>query len=523
MSNEVKIHPLADSYPMLSDEELKALADDIDTHGQAEPVVMSSDCVLLDGRNRLAAIELINSGGLGTQGTRRKLIPRVKYMTFAADSEEAMKFIESANLRRSMTTDQEIMRRVMHDLPRPKGRAQHTERAYEKAKRVGFENYDIALRVFRGEMTLSIAYNKLFPKKRKRLEKRPAKEVTVEDRLGATKAKAAASEAKREVKQLASELEQARAAVDAVASLTEAPLPPIQRLEFGHGMREATAVAMASDWHVEEMVRPIDTPNKNAFNLAIADHRAQRFFAAVEWSIRHAQSAFKIRHLVLWLGGDMTTGQLHEENLETGQLGPLEAMLWVQERIISGIRFLLDSDIGLEEIHVIGSYGNHGRFTKRMRSATGAGQNSDWLMYQSIGSAFQDEPRVLINADKGEHQYHRVYEFDLHFHHGHRINYGGGVGGIMIPINKAVSQWDKVRPCHYHHFGHFHQYIDHGAVTVNGSLIGYNGYAMSIKATPEDPRQSFYLLDSKRGKCNKTPLWVDDPSKEGELWEGGEP
>jgi hypothetical protein len=31
---------------------------------------------------------------------------------------------------------------------------------------------------------------------------------------------------------------------------------------------------------------------------------------------------------------------------------------------------------------------------------------------------------------------------------------------------------------------------------------------MSIKATPEPPQQAFYLLDAKRGKTCKSPIWV---------------
>ena len=97
----------------------------------------------------------------------------------------------------------------------------------------------------------------------------------------ATKAKAAASEAKKQAKELLHELEQAREMANALSALTSQPLPPIQRLEFGSGLREATAVALASDWHVEEMVKPGDTPNDNAYNLAIADLRIKRFFAAM--------------------------------------------------------------------------------------------------------------------------------------------------------------------------------------------------------------------------------------------------
>lgn len=344
---------------------------------------------------------------------------------------------------------------------------------------------------------------------------------TVDDLLRVDRLKAKASDASRQNRELLQELHSAREAQAALQELCAAPLPPVRRLELGRGVREATAVALGSDWHVEELVSPSADTAGNAYNLAIADLRIQRFFSGIEWNIQHSQSAFRIGRLVLWLGGDMTTGQLHEENLETGQLGPLEAMLWNLDRITAGIQMLLDSPIGLEQIDVPCSYGNHGRFTHRMRAATGAGHNSDWLMYQVLAHRFKDEPRVRFLADKAEHQFHEIYGFRLHFHHGHRVNYGGGVGGITIPLNKASAQWDKVRTCDYHHYGHFHQYIDTGSTLVNGSLIGFNAYAMSIKATPEQPQQAFYLIDSVRGKCQKTGLWVNDPKAESKLWKGG--
>jgi hypothetical protein len=45
-------------FPMLTDEELRALADSIKTRGQINPILLDCDGVLLDGRNRLAACEL---------------------------------------------------------------------------------------------------------------------------------------------------------------------------------------------------------------------------------------------------------------------------------------------------------------------------------------------------------------------------------------------------------------------------------------------------------------------------------
>jgi site-specific DNA-methyltransferase (adenine-specific) len=55
----MKIHPVAELFPMLETVELRELADDIETNGLQQPITMQGD-VLLDGRNRLAACKLVD-------------------------------------------------------------------------------------------------------------------------------------------------------------------------------------------------------------------------------------------------------------------------------------------------------------------------------------------------------------------------------------------------------------------------------------------------------------------------------
>lgn len=53
----VRAHPLADAFPKLADDELRALADDITANGLREPITCFEG-MILDGRNRFAACEL---------------------------------------------------------------------------------------------------------------------------------------------------------------------------------------------------------------------------------------------------------------------------------------------------------------------------------------------------------------------------------------------------------------------------------------------------------------------------------
>ena len=57
MTRIQSVHPFADAFPMMTDDEMDRLIDDIKQNGQIEPCIVNKSGVLLDGRNRLAACE----------------------------------------------------------------------------------------------------------------------------------------------------------------------------------------------------------------------------------------------------------------------------------------------------------------------------------------------------------------------------------------------------------------------------------------------------------------------------------
>lgn len=309
------------------------------------------------------------------------------------------------------------------------------------------------------------------------------------------------------IKALEKDLYNSHKVIETYTAITSKPLTPIKRFELTSGAREATAVALLSDVHCEEYVRLGETPVENEYSPEIAEKSIARFFAGYRWLLDFHRNGFQVRNAVLWLGGDLMTGHIHDENKENTATAPIETINWLRPRLVAGIDLLLE-DRKIERLSVPCSYGNHGRNTHKPMRAKGAVHSYEWLLYQWLADHYADNPRVEFLADKSAHQYLKVYDWDVHFHHGDETNYQGGVGGVMIPINKSIAQWDLARKCDYHNFGHWHQYIDTGRVAMNGSVIGFNAYGMSIKATPEPPQQAFYLLDSKRGKTAKCPIWV---------------
>lgn len=53
--SDLTVHPVADLFPMLAEDELRELAEDIKQRGLLHPIVLDGEGRVLDGRNRLAA------------------------------------------------------------------------------------------------------------------------------------------------------------------------------------------------------------------------------------------------------------------------------------------------------------------------------------------------------------------------------------------------------------------------------------------------------------------------------------
>ena len=280
------------------------------------------------------------------------------------------------------------------------------------------------------------------------------------------------------------------------------------------GVSESAAIMVWSDWHSEETVLPEQVSGKNEFNLAVFHERFWNLLRGNLAWFRINAAATTIKTIVLALLGDFITGSIHDDLMEGNQLQPAQAIHNVFSYLVKAIDYVLENTPKDVELIIPCHSGNHGRMTHEQRIATEAGNSLEYFMYLMLRDHFENNKRVKFIVQNGYHSYVSFFEgrFTARFHHGHQINYQGGVGGITIPVNKAIAQWNKARHADLDVFGHFHTKFDGGNFISNGALIGYSAYAVSIKGTYEEPSQQQFLINREySAKTAVMPVFVKNP------------
>jgi hypothetical protein len=271
-------------------------------------------------------------------------------------------------------------------------------------------------------------------------------------------------------------------------------------------LNRAIPIVSLSDWHIEERVESGVVNGFNDYNLKVAEERAKKLFINLIKVNTILSRDVSINDMVLWLGGDFISGYIHDELIENNQLSPLEAIRAAKKMIRSGIDFILQNT----KLNLIipCSVGNHGRNTKKMHISTSYKTNYEFMMYCDLQDFYQTNKRVKFHINKSDDCYVEVLGRINRFFHGEQIKYGGGIGGLTVPLIKFIHRKNQQQHADMNFLGHFHQNLYPTQDScVNGSMIGLSGYGYKLGFRPEVPCQAYTLLNEKYGYTIKTPIF----------------
>ena len=276
----------------------------------------------------------------------------------------------------------------------------------------------------------------------------------------------------------------------------------------------------ASDWHWGEVVDPEQINGVNRFNLKIAHARAKKLVSRTIDLLKNHMVNPSYPGIVFALGGDMVSGDIHDELRESNELATIPTVLDLLEVLCASIRSLADA---FGKVYVPAVTGNHGRNTLKIRAKGRVHTSYDWLLYCLLEREFKNDKRITFQVSSGPDCSYSVFGHRYCLTHGDQFRGGDGMVGALGPIlrgdhkkrsrNGQIGlEFDTML------LGHWHQYCHLGRVIVNGSLKGYDEYANSGNFGFEQPKQGLWMTHPTRGITFAMPVVLEDMPKKGGKW-----
>lgn len=194
------VHPAAELFPMLGAREMRELADDISTNGLRHAIILLPDGTLLDGRNRLAACELVGVkptftiyhgdnpiGVVMSENVKRRHLTEGQKGMLAVDllplyEQEAEKRM-LAGVANPPADRQEGSRREREAVSQAAADVGTSGRTVARSKRVATDAPDLAAKVRAGELAVDRAERELKKREQQKRENERQAEAEAQSAL----------------------------------------------------------------------------------------------------------------------------------------------------------------------------------------------------------------------------------------------------------------------------------------------------------------------------------------------------
>ena len=269
-----------------------------------------------------------------------------------------------------------------------------------------------------------------------------------------------------------------------------------------------------SDWHWGEVVKPAQVNGVNVYNLAVARDRLRRLVSrTIGLCFQHMVHP-SYPGIVVNLGGDMISGDIHDELAETNELPSGPTVLDLTENLVWALDALAER---FGRVWVIGVAGNHGRMSHRPRFKDRQFTNFDWVVYHLLRMHFAKDKRFDWMIPDGADAHYEVAGHRYLLTHGDNLGVKGGDGIISLfgPIIRGDFKMRNAstainRPYDTLLMGHWHTYIPLRRVIVNGSLKGFDEFAhVALRAVPEPAMQALWFTHPRFGITSQWPIFCD--------------
>ena len=271
-----------------------------------------------------------------------------------------------------------------------------------------------------------------------------------------------------------------------------------------------------SDIHFDEYVDGSQLNGANEYSRSIAKTRLKNIFETTVNITTRFVAKPNYGGVVVALGGDLLSGNIHEELLETNEAPILSSVLELTQILIDGITTFANT---FTKVFIPCVVGNHGRLFKKPKCKNRVFDNYEWLIYQLLARHFRDDNNVTFLIPNGPDAIFKIYGKTFLLTHGDQFRGGSGISGILTPLSLGLHRKQKKQAGLQRSFdvmllGHFHQYIHTNNMVVNGSVKGYDEFANLHNFSWEPAQQALWINHPTNGMVFRTPVLCDNDIKD---------
>jgi transposase-like protein len=266
-----------------------------------------------------------------------------------------------------------------------------------------------------------------------------------------------------------------------------------------------------SDFHHGETVYKSQIGGVNEFNIKISHERLAYTVETAIHLLRILDKQLDYPGIVVPLGGDMISGNIHDELTATNELNTMPTVLDLYGELVGAITRLADV---FGAVFVPCVSGNHGRDTRKIWIKDRHATSFDWLIYQFLAKHFADDKRVTFYVPDASDAPFKIFDVRFLLTHGDQFRGGDSIIGPLGPLTRG-DQKKRARNAavdmNYDVMmhGHFHQYSHGTRIIGNGSLKGYDEFAFFNNFGFEKPAQSLFLTHKRHGITYRMPVYCE--------------
>jgi len=272
------------------------------------------------------------------------------------------------------------------------------------------------------------------------------------------------------------------------------------KIEINKNKIEQVKVALISDVHFDEVVKKEEIMGLNEYNQEVALKRLWKFLKATILITENDKKIFNINQLNIFFLGDMISGIIHDELIETNETDVNTAIMTLSD-VLSQMIIIYTKYFN--KIIVDCDFGNHGRINQK-KTFKHRYVNFDTILYNIIAlrlKNYVDTGRIEINVNLSPYGIREILGWKFLHSHGDDVKSWNQISyyGLKRRYANIKELYEKSGGFDYWVNAHTHKpaYIEQ--TLTNGSVIGLNEYALAKFGNKAPISQKFFGVNKEYG------------------------